>query len=193
MVRWLVEQQQVGLGGEDPGQRGASQLTAGEGRELALGLLGAEAEAAQHREDVVAPAITAAGFEPALRGGVGSHRLLRSAARHLPLEPRQLGLGLQHVGAAGEDVVAELGARFARRALIVEGDAGAALHGQRPRLRGQLTGEHPEQGRLAGAVAAGQRHPVARLELERDVPEEELAADVDVERGCGRDCHRDPR
>ena len=57
-------------------------------------------------------------------------------------------------------------------------------------VRRQLAGEHPQQGRLAGAVAAGERHPLARLELEGDVGEQQLAADVDVE-GCrGRDRHR---
>ena len=61
MVRRLVEQQQVGAGGERAGQRGAGQLAAGEGREPAPGRLLAEAEAAEHGEHVVAPAVAAAG------------------------------------------------------------------------------------------------------------------------------------
>ena len=190
MVGGLVEQQQVGLGGEGAGQRGAGQLAAGEGRQGALGLLGDEAEAAQDGEDFVAPAVAAAGFQPLLGGGVGGHRLLAGVAlRHLPLQPLQLGLGLEHVAAAGEDVVAERHLRFARRALVVQGQAGAALHGQRAGVRRQLAGQDPQQGRLAGAVAAGERHPLARLELEGDVGEQQLAADVDVQGGCGRDRH----
>ena len=181
MVRGLVEEQQVGAGGERAGERGAGQLAAGEGRERAVGVLGAEAEAAQDFEDFVAPAVAAAGFEARLGGRVGGHRLFRGAARHLALEPGELGLGVEHVAAAGEDVVAELGLGVARRALVVEGDAGAALDRDDPFLWGQLAGEHPEQGRLARAVAPGQGHPVARLELEGDVAEQQLAADVDVE------------
>ena len=43
-------------------------------------LLGAEAEAAQDGQHLVAPAVAAAGFEPRLGGGVGGHRLLVGAA-----------------------------------------------------------------------------------------------------------------
>ena len=101
----------------------------------AVGVLGAEAEAAQDFEDFVAPAVAAAGFEPRLGGRVGVHRLLRGTARHFTLEPGELGLGVEHVLAAGEDVVAELGVGVARRALVVEGDAGAALDRDRALLR----------------------------------------------------------
>ena len=108
MVRRLVEQQQVGAGGERAGKRGAGQLAAGEGRERAIGRLIVEAEAAEHGEHVVAPAVAAAGFEPLLGLGVGAHRLLVGlTTRHRRLQPRQLGLGLLHLGAAGEDVLAE--------------------------------------------------------------------------------------
>ena len=189
MVGGLVEQQQVGLGGQRPGQRGAGQLAAGEGRELALALLGAEAEPAQHFQDLVAPAVAAAGFEPVLGGRVGGHRLLVDALRHLPLEALELGLGGDHVGAAGEDVVAERVAGVARRALVVQGDPGAAVDRQRAGVGRELAGEDPQQRRLAGAVAAGEGHPFARLELEGDVLEQQLAADVDVQGGCGRDRH----
>ena len=80
--------------------------------------------------------------------------------------------------------------RFARRALVVQGDPGAALDRQRAGVGRELAGEHPQQRRLAGAVAAGEGHPFARLELEGDVLEQQLAADVDVQGGCGRDRHR---
>src|SRR5919107_1927204 len=74
----------------------------------------------------------------------------------------------------------------------VEGDPCPPLHRERAPVRRQLAGEDAEQRRLAGAVAAGEGHPLARLELEGDVLEEQLAADVDVERGCGRDRHSAP-
>lgn len=144
-------------------------------------MLGAEAEAAQDFEDLVAPAVAAAGFESRLGRGVGVHRLLGGTAGHLALEPRELGLHLKHVAATGEDVVAELDGGVARRALVVEGDAGAALDRDRALLRFQLAREHAQQGRLARAVAPREGHPVAGLELERHVSEQELACHVDVE------------
>ena len=144
----------------------------------------------EHGEHFVAPAVAAAGFEPLLRGRVGAHRLLvRLARRHRPLEAGQLGLGLLHVGAAGEDVLAERDLGVARRALIVQGDPRPFLQGDAARVGRPLAGQHPQQRRLAGAVAPGQRHPLARLELEGDVREEQRAARVEVDRGGCGDCH----
>ena len=55
----------------------------------------------------------------------------------------------------------------------------------------RLAGEHPQQRRLAGAVAARQRHPVAALELERDPAQQRLARDVLAEVRCDHDRHAD--
>ena len=193
VVRRLVEQQQVGAGGEGTGQRGPGQLAAGEGRELSRGRLLAEAEAAEHGEDVVAPAVAAARFEPLLRRRVGPHRLLvGGAGAHRRLQARQLGLGLLHVGAAGEDVVAERDRVVARRALVVQGHPRAFLQGDAARVGRPLAGEDAQQRRLADAVAPGERHPLARLELEGDVGEEQLAAGVEVDRGRCGDGHGQP-
>src|SRR5205807_1655426 len=49
--------------------------------------------------------------------------------------------------------------------------------------------EHPQERRLAGAVAPGQRHPVAALELERDPAQQRLAGDVLAYVGCDYDRH----
>ncbi len=191
VVGGLVEQQQVGSARQRPRQRGPGQLAAGEGRELPLGLLAAEAEAAQDGEDAVAPAVAAAVLEPLLSGGVGAQSLLAGlAVRHRRLEALQLGLRLEHLRPAGEDVLAERDRCFARWALVVQGDARPFLQDEAACVGGQLSRQHPQQGRLAGAVAAGERHPLARLELEGDAGEQQLAAHVDVEGGCGRDCHR---
>ena len=53
----------------------------------------------------------------------------------------------------------------------------------------RLAGEHPQQRRLAGAVAAGQRHPVPALEPEGDAAQERLARHVLGEVGCDEDGH----
>ena len=72
--------------------------------------------------------LRAAAGRPRRRAIVSSSGAARDICR---LQPRQLGLGLEHVGAAGEDVVAERGRRVARRALVVQGDPGAALRATR--------------------------------------------------------------
>ena len=187
VVRRLVQQQQVGAGGKRAGERGPGQLAAGEGREPALGRLLAEAEAGEDGEHVVSPAVAATGFEPLLRRCVGAHRLLVGLAPpHRLLEAGQLGLGLLHVGAAGEDVIAEGDLGVTRGSLVVQPHPGPLLQGDAARVGRPLPGEHPQQGRLAGAVAPRERHPLARLELEGDVGEEQLAARVEVDcRRCG--------
>ena len=193
VVGRLVEQQQVRPRGEGAGQRRAGQLAAGEGREPPVGVGLLEAESGEDGEDAVAPAIAAAVVEELLGGRVCAHRLLAgTTGRHLLLKPGQLGLGLEHLGAAGEDVLAQRGPGFARRALVVQGDAGALLQDEAARVGRQLSGEHPQQRRLAGAVAPREGHPLARLELEGDVGEEQLAAEVHVQ-GCrGHDRHGQP-
>ena len=67
VVRRLVEQEQVGLGGERAGQRGARELAAGEARELAVEGVVGEAEVVEHRRRAVAPRVAAAVLELALQ------------------------------------------------------------------------------------------------------------------------------
>jgi hypothetical protein len=191
VVGRLVEEQQVGSARQGTGERGACQLAAREGRERTPCRLGAEAEAGQHGENPLAPAIASAGLETELRGGVGPHRLLDGLGRtgHLLLQARQLRLGVQHVGAAGEDILAERNVGVERRALVVQRHPRPFLQDETARVGRELPGQDPQQGRLAGAVASRKGHPLARLELEGDIGEERLAADVDVQGGCGGDRH----
>src|SRR6185436_10357519 len=90
---------------------------------------------------------------------------------------------------AGEDVVAQRHVPFARRALVVEGDLDALLERQLAVVDRRLAGEHPQQRRLAGAVAAGERHAISALELERDPAHERLARDVLADVRCDHDRH----
>ena len=50
-------------------------------------------------------------------------------------------------------------------------------------------GEHPQQRGLAGPVAAGERHAIAPLELERDALEQRRPRHVLVQRRCDHDRH----
>ena len=68
MVRRLVEQQQVGVAAERPPERGARELAARERAQRAVEMLLREAEAAQYRCRVIAPAVSARMLEPRLRG-----------------------------------------------------------------------------------------------------------------------------
>jgi len=192
VVGRLVEEQELGAGGERTRQRRPGQLAARECDEPPLGVLVAEPEAGEHGEHLIAPAVAAGEVEAGLGVGVRAHRLLGVvAAGHRPLEAGEALLERDHFGAAGEDVVAEGHLGVPRRALVVERHPGAFLEREPTRVRSQLAREDPQQGRLAGAVSARQGHPLAPLELERDVGEQRVAADVDAEVRCDRYRHRD--
>ena len=108
VVRRLVEEQQVGIAGERAGERGARQLAAREGGELAVEVGVAEAEPAEHRGGAVAPAPAARVLEPRLRLAVAAQRrgIVRSR-RHRLLELAQLLLDPNEVGGARERVLAQ--------------------------------------------------------------------------------------
>ncbi len=135
--------------------------------------------------------VAAGVLEPGLRLGVAAERrLVVSAVGHLLLERDKLRLDGHQLRRAREHVVAQRHAALARRTLVVQRDLGALGQHQLAEIDRGLAGEHPQQRRLAGAVAARQRHPVAALELERDAPQQRLARDVLAQVGCDDDGHR---
>ena len=139
---------------------------------------------------MVAPAVAAGVLEPGLRLAVAAERLGRVvAARHRLLEPAQLALGVDEVGRAREGVLAEREAAEPRRPLVVQRHPGALLPGELAAGELGLADQRAQQRRLAGAVRAGEREPVAPLDLERDAVEERLAGELLPERGCDQDCH----
>ena len=171
VVGRLVEEEQVGVAGERAPERSPRQLAAGERveRPVEVGVV-AEAEAVEGLQRPVAPAVPAGVLEPGLRLGVAAERgVVVGALRHRLLERGQLLLDRDQLARAGQHVVAE---RYRSRSrggpLVVERDLRALGEHELADVDRRLAREHPEQGRLAGAVAAGQRHPVAALELERD-------------------------
>ena len=190
MVRRLVEQQQVRAPRERPCERRARQLAAGEGLEAAVEVGVGEAEPAQDGRRAVAPVVAASVLEARLGLAVAPQSLRRVVAGgHRLLEPAQLALGLGEIGRAGERVLAQGEARVPRRPLVVQRHAGALLPGQLATGQLRLADQGAEQRRLAGPVRAGERQPVAALDLEGDVVEERVAGELLAERGCDQDRH----
>ena len=124
VVGGLVEQQQVGLRGQRPGQRGARELPAGERSQGAVEVVVDEAEAVDDRARPLAPAVAADGLEARLHAGVAVHGLL-VAGGHRELQALELGLELQRLAGAREHVFPQAEVALARRALVVQGDARA--------------------------------------------------------------------
>ena len=74
----------------------------------------------------------------------------------------------------GQLIAHPLGQQVVARVLHQQGDAAAALQAPAGRLR--EAGEEPQQRRLARAVAAHQRHPLAWREGEIDAAQDGRAA-----------------
>ena len=179
VVGRLVEQQQVGIAGERARQRRARELAAGERRQRAVEVLVAEAEAVQRRVDRLAPVVAAGVLQPRLRGRVGVQRgAVDGAVGHRLLERRQPLLERQQLAAAGQHVVAQRQGAIARRPLVVQRELDVLGERELAAVDPALAGQHPQQRRLARAVAPGQGQPVAPLELERDAAQQGLARHV---------------
>jgi hypothetical protein len=191
VVGGLVEQQKIRVAGERPSERGARQLPSGERVERAIEVrVVAEPESAQRGQGAIAPAVAAGVLEAPLRLGVTSERrVVVGSPRHRLLEFGELLLDRDELACAAQDVVAQADVPFAWGTLVVERDLRALGEYQLADVDRRLARQHPEQRRLAGAVASGQRHPVAALELERDTAQERLAGDVLADVGCDHDCH----
>ena len=133
----------------------------------------------------VAPVPAAGVLEPALRARVAVEQsdVVRPLG-HLALEPPQVVLERDEVAAARQHVVAQRELALARRALVVQRHPRALLEDQLATVDAGLAGHHAQQRRLARPVAAGERHAVAALELERDAAEQRGARHVLVESAC---------
>ena len=191
VVGRLVEQQQVGVAGQRAGQRSAGELAARERAQRAVEVGDLEAEAADHAERALAPVVAAGVLEPGLGAPVLVVGLLvAGAVGHLLLELGQPLLDRDQVGAAGQHVVAQGQVAVARRALVVQGDAGVLLEDELAAVDPGLAGEHAQQRGLARAVAPGQGHALAALELERDPAHERVPRHVLGEVGCDQYGHR---
>ena len=179
MVGRLVEEQQIGARAERPGERGARQLAAREALEWTLQIAFAEAKPARGRLVARAPAIAARVLEPRLRAGIASQRRrIVSSRRHRRFQLGQLPLGVEHVGAGGEHVRAQIEAALERRTLVVQGDLRALGQRQLAGLQLGPAGDCLYQRRLSDPVSARQSHPLSALQREGDALEEERPGEL---------------
>ncbi len=190
VVRRLVQEQKIRVAGQGTRQRGARQLAARERVQEPVEVSVREAQAPHDAGRPVAPGVAARVLEPRLGVGVApERRLVVVAAGHRLLERPQLLLERDQVGGAGEDVLAQRQPLLERRALVVQRDARPLGEHELAALHRQLAREHAEQRRLAGPVGAGEREPVAALDLERDAVEERVSRELLAELICDHDCH----
>ena len=108
---------------------------------------------------------------------------------HRRLELGQPLLEREQLRGAAEDVVAQRQVALARRALVVQRDPRALGEHELAAVDRGLPREHPQQRRLARAVAPGQRQALAALEPERHAAQERLAHHVLGEIGGDDDGH----
>ena len=190
VVGRLVEQQEVGVARERAGERGARELAARERLQRPVEVGVGEPEPAHDGARAVAPVVAAGVLEAGLYPRVAAeHRGVVVAGRHRLLEAAQLLLERDEVGGAREDVLAQGQLAVERRALVVERDPRALLEHDLARLQGGLARDRPQQRRLARAVRPGERDAVAPLDLERDVLEQHVRAELLAEAGCDQDGH----
>src|SRR5205807_6434637 len=167
VVRRLVEKQEIGVAAQSARERGAGQLTAGEGGERAVEVGVDEAEAANDRARALAPVVAARVLKTRLRVRVApERRFAMVAVGHRRLEPAQLLLRRDEVGRAREDVLTQRELALERRALVVESDAGPLLERELAALELGLADEDADQRRLAGPVRPGKPDADAAPHLE---------------------------
>ena len=190
VVRRLVQQQQVGIGGERARQRGAGQLAARERVERPVEVGVPKPEPAQHRRGAVAPRPATCVLEARLRLAVAAQRRRRVVAvRHRSLEPAELLLDRDEVARARERVLAERQPLATRRALVVQRDPGVLRERELASLERRLTRDRPQQRRLARTVRPCEREPVAAAQAKRDPVEEGVAGELLAEPGRDQDGH----
>ena len=194
MSRWLVGSSSSSRSGSPASARASEARVSSPPENVASERsrsLVAEAEAVQRRVDALAPVVAAGVLEPRLGGRVGVERGgVGGALGHRGLELGQALLDRQQLLGAGR---ARSRAATARARAAGAGRAARRACPWRttssPPSTDGLPREHPQQRRLARAVAAGQRQPLPALEPERDAAQQRLARHVLGEVGGDDDGH----
>ena len=192
VVRRLVEQQQVGVAAERARERGARQLAAREGRERPVEVVVDEAEPAEHRRR---RGRASRSRRRARAGPASSSSGAASAGRARPRPSPPRGGAAPPRARRGRRrprarTRAACPRRLARRALVVQRDPRALRERDLAALQLGLARERAQERRLAGAVRAGEREPVAALDLERDAVEERVAGELLAQVRGDQDGHR---
>ena len=190
VVGRLVEQQQVRIGDDQPGQRRPRLLAARQRGRRLRPLVAGEAEAGQRALDPLVERVAAEDLEPVQELGVG-------AARR-PVPSRSIaGQPLGHPLEVG-------GARPDRRPQVRRGHerlVEVRLLGEQPEGQAALAmdlaavglvapGGEPQQRRLAGAVRPDEADPVAERDRRVDRVEDDERADLAGDARQAQDAHR---
>ena len=191
VVRRLVEQQQVGVAGERARRarrasaprprtcraagRGRRRRSRGRGRSTPRGRARPSRPRARG-----APAPRCSGAASRGRGrppaiACSSRRSSSSIATRSPAPESEYSRSVRPAAA--------------RRALVVQRDARVLRERELAALERGLARDRPEQRRLAGAVRACEREPVAAAQPERDPVEERVARELLAQPGCDQDGH----
>ena len=172
VVGRLVEQQQVGVAKQQPGERDASLLATGQRRDV--GVVGRAAQGVHRDVDVALEVPGVGGGDPVLEGGLLGADLLVVGVGVGPGGHDRVVLvdERRDLGDAVHDVALDVLGRveLGLLAQVADGEAG-----RQPRLAGEPVveaGHDPQQARLAGAVRADDADLGARVERERDVLED---------------------
>ena len=183
--RWLVgssRSSDIRLGGQGAHERCPRQLAARERAQRPVEVGGREAEPARHRLEPGPPRVAAGPLELALGGVVAAQDGVGRVLGHPRLELAQLGLELLRLGGPGAHVRPERVGPGERRALVVQGHARPRRHRDVAPVGLELAGEQAQERRLAGAVSADERDPVAGADDRRHIGED-LVRPVGERRG----------
>ena len=177
MVGGLVEQQQVGASEQQLGQRDAHLPAAGKGLSRPVGVVGAEAESAQHGGDAQVHAVAVRQAEAVLQVGIAVEHRLVIGVRHAGvaqavLDVVHLRLHVQERLEGAARFLEHRPARVGQAVLRQVADGEARRFDDGARVRVLEAGQHLEQGGLAGAVRAAEADTVAVPDLPGDVFEQ---------------------
>ena len=195
VVRGLVEQQDVGLGEQDLRDLDPHPPAAGQLPDVPIHAPLVEAEP---RQDLARPGIELVAAEllelllhgaEALEQALHGVELLRVA--HVALQRRELRVQRAHAPAARDGLLQHRAAAHLGRVLTEVTDGQLARDRDLPLVGGLLAQDQPEEGRLPGPVGPDEADPLARIELERGLQEQGLAAEVlgdsvEGDHGAGR-------
>ena len=180
MVRGLVHQQHVGPAEQHARHRDAHLPAAGEGAHVAVDALVVEAEAVEHlarlRLERVAALVVVLLLHLAEALEDLVHVVGPRGVGHRVLQGLELVVQVAQAAAAGDRLVEHRAALHLLDVLAEVADRELLRHRDLALVGAFLAHDHAEERRLAGAVRADEADPLARVELERGLDEEHLAA-----------------
>ncbi len=182
VVRRLVEDHRLGVREEDARELDATALTAGERLQLLVEDAVGKRQVVRDRRRLGLGRVPAERLEPLGEVRVLAHRagrdiriVIAHGERCLVHAEREGAETARIEDAGAREHLGIAGARILRQVSELAGALHLAVGGQ------EIAGEHPGEGRLAGAVAADESDLVAVRHAERHVRHEDAGAHADFE------------